>query len=833
VNTWNQDTAISKLNLIILDNELTGAKLSEADTRSKIIDYILIEVLGWSEKDITREERCIESNTYLDYKLSTNIPLFIVEAKKSNINFEMPSSSSQLRYKIGGVLANCQILMEAINQARQYAMSKGITYCLVTNGIQFAFFRSMNQEGIEWIHHQVIIFRSLEEVKSNFDLFCQLLSKASAELGKVHKALPVSKVDLEESTNFNTIEAAHFTRPRTKSRNPLFPYIGEIVRSVFQDLSAVGADEEILRNCYVESQKKGQGGKPYLDMDTQELKVTKRDAGDFQNRITTGLKAGELKSTEVILLLGSVGVGKSTFIQRFRKVLAKEDIDKHGIWLYFDFKKFSDTGETIDSFICNEIDDQLTEEYLNLELDSWKFLKQVYHAKYEKLKRGELAPLFNSSAEQFEIRFGEEIQENIKSNKFNHFTLLLKTASKRLSKTIFLVFDNADQLDTETQNKIFLAAQKMAETISCYALISMREESYWKNRDSGPISAFHTIAYHIEPPSLKQVVSKRFAYAKSLIGSEKLVTLFDFQVSAHELMAVFDRLVQTILGDDERYIEFIESVSARDTRRALDTIAAFLISGHTNIEALLKDVKRNTPKNLVIPFHEFLNAIILRDHETFNEELCDILGIFNVSGNADASNFNRIAVLGRILKAKSVKNQIGAGYVLINDVIEDCRVAGILPDTVISILNLLNSRRLIETETTIKESIATSKFVRITISGKYYLESLALMFGYLDIVVDQTPIGNQKYFIKMEKKVSELASITGKSPQNRFNRVMKRLELVEVFIDYLESEISRSKFSEMPEYFAVEATQLARKIRSSFTSERKLVEENARRVFLG
>jgi hypothetical protein len=67
--TFNIDDALSLVKTIP-DLPFFKEKLSETDTRSKLIDFMLIDVLGWSEANIVRKERCIENDTYLDYKIS-------------------------------------------------------------------------------------------------------------------------------------------------------------------------------------------------------------------------------------------------------------------------------------------------------------------------------------------------------------------------------------------------------------------------------------------------------------------------------------------------------------------------------------------------------------------------------------------------------------------------------------------------------------------------------------------------------------------------------------------------------------------------------------------
>ena len=294
---------------------------------------------------------------------------------------------------------------------------------------------------------------------------------------------------------------------------------------------------------------------------------------------------------------------------------------------------------------------------------------------------------------------------------------------------------------------------------------------------------------------------------------------------------MFDRLVKTLLGEDESYIHFIEATAARDTRRALDTIAAFMISGHTNIEAVLRDIRKPKPQGFPIPFHEFLNAIILRDHEYYTESDCDILNIFNISGSTDASNFNRIAVLGRILQVKNRKSDVGNGYVLIEEVVNDCNAAGILPETTISLLTLMNSSRLIETETTIKEEISSSRYVRATASGGYYIEVMAKLFGYLELILFETPIGNEKYFKKLKKAYGEVNALVGSSSQIRLKRVKARLELTQVFIDYLYAEFQKCSFRAQSEKFSSESRNLLTDVKNSFLIEKAKVIANAERVF--
>src|SRR5690606_7587699 len=123
---------------------------------------------------------------------------------------------------------------------------------------------------------------------------------------------------------------------RYKNRNRLEPFIRSIVREVFQDLADERADDELIEQCYVESPSQRSyeqslrhllRSKPTLgDSPVQPIMVSRRDAGAFETAFDTAKKARRGQA-EVVMLLGGVGAGKTTFISRFRRVIGRERID--------------------------------------------------------------------------------------------------------------------------------------------------------------------------------------------------------------------------------------------------------------------------------------------------------------------------------------------------------------------------------------------------------------------------------------------------------------------------------------------------------------------------
>lgn len=65
--------------------KLQLSSANEAETRLKIIDQILFEVLKWTRDDVSVETRVSEDGetTFADYVIKTASTAFIIEAKKN------------------------------------------------------------------------------------------------------------------------------------------------------------------------------------------------------------------------------------------------------------------------------------------------------------------------------------------------------------------------------------------------------------------------------------------------------------------------------------------------------------------------------------------------------------------------------------------------------------------------------------------------------------------------------------------------------------------------------------------------------------------------------
>jgi len=144
--------------------------INESDTRSKVLDYIIKEILGWQEGDITREG--FVKDGYFDYELKTATFNFIIEAKKNFVQFELPHKGNEV--KIRTIYKSNE---SVINQIRSYLFERSLQYGVITNGHQFIIANFVSFTGGDWKDNDCFYFKSIDDIKKNFPKFYELLSR--------------------------------------------------------------------------------------------------------------------------------------------------------------------------------------------------------------------------------------------------------------------------------------------------------------------------------------------------------------------------------------------------------------------------------------------------------------------------------------------------------------------------------------------------------------------------------------------------------------------------------------------------------------------------------
>lgn len=768
-----------------------GGKVSEADTRSKIIDRILKEGLGWDEKDIRREGP-IERG-YLDYCIThSNRNLLVVEAKREGIPFEVPKTLwTKRKFRLSGAIKTSGELQEAIQQVQNYCVEIACRYAIATNGYSWIVFRAL-REDIPWRKGDCLIFSSAGEIKKHFSDFWNLISKDSVLSGS-----------LDNMFSKDILRPRNFFRPTQYLRNPDAPLtrnsyhtqLNPFVENIFRDIGEEG-QIEILDKCYVYGKSL-----QIIDSDLKLLvedsipRFIKNDGGSETfpiSRFDSGEMASQVSSAllkdfgTLFLLLGGIGSGKTTYIKRFYNYIGKPFLDKNAFCFYVDFLA-PPPMDKAEHYVFNSVLTQLRQKYSSFNLECRDNLLNIYNDQISFFKETLSKPLDN---DVFDKKLSAKLEEW--TSDVITYTGRILTDSRRLKRTCVLCIDNVDQLSPEYQSMIFLIAQRAARDLSSVVIVALREESYYSASIRNTFTAYNNRKFHIASPNFNYLIRFRLRYCREVLNlpdDKIMVTLKSgINFDKDKLSNFLDIIEYSIFTRNKNIARFIEALSFGNMREALEMFSTFLYSGTTNVDKMLYIYERDG--NYFVAFHEFAKSIILGDRRYYKDSESKIINVFDCSQYRNGSHFTTLRLLSLLLAYHNSTSAEGRGFVSINEVFDSfIDVFDNESDLKQSILRLID-KQLVQLDTRSTKSMDNASYIRITSAGWYYFKYLVRSFPYLDQVFQDTPFDEEQIAKDLKQYIVDFDKLPDMQ-ENMLQRLKIRFERVDMFISYLIAEEER------------------------------------------
>ena len=325
---------------------------SESDTRAKIIDAILNNVLGWPETDdrVRREEHV--HHGYLDYHLRSATRGLVLEAKKSGRRFTLPTGLTFGKsVSVKNLLQMEDELEKMYNQVVGYSHERGVQFCALSNGTQWLVFPGVRTDQIRIRQSRVAVFNGFADIQNNFVQFWNLLSMKGVDGGSLEESLVPPLHGIEPTYVFNAEGRSNIPF----DRNPLSLVLEDLLPKYFGDLHGDPEATEMLRQCFVSdspiTQTMVEVGQEVSDESPSKslravspmihLYSLPKVAEKLNAQLASFLREGRAKHLQV--MVGRVGIGKTTFLSHFFSVQRKELMSDHFV-LMIDYREV--TGET-------------------------------------------------------------------------------------------------------------------------------------------------------------------------------------------------------------------------------------------------------------------------------------------------------------------------------------------------------------------------------------------------------------------------------------------------------------------------------------------------------
>jgi len=632
--------------------------INESDTRSKLIDSVLFKVLGWNESDISREGK-VDSG-YFDYKVSISGFHFIIEAKKNFKEFVIPKNHKKLKVK--SFLKENE---DVITQIRNYAGDFGANYGVITNGKQYIILKLYNSDGTSWKENSCIVFNGIDDIKNRFVEFYETLSKFSI----VNNGGFIYDLPSNLNPSF-TIFSKITQKEKELIRNPLSSKITPIINSVFGEMfsSETESNENFIEKCFVENKetKKNRGDIERLFSDVAPKLsnvVPAINTSNIKKQIneeinTDDITLNNLTPPKPIVIIGSKGAGKSTFINHLFKFQTKEnDLNNH-LTTYLDLRDYFNTNNQFDAnLICKSILENIYEKYEHLDLHSLKTLKRIYLKDIKRNDKG----IWLFDKENNETSYQQKIADFIterQNNHISHLESISKYFIRDRRKRLIIIIDNADQFKDEIQEQAFLFAHSLAKTSLCGTVISLREGYYYKWRFSPPFDAYESNVYHITAPKYSEVLQKRLDFTLENLNLDDVeieaqnAKGYKVKINNQAVIEFLTSLKSSVFSADNNYIiDFLNQTTYPNIREGLRVFKLFLTSGHTKVEDYImrERYRLEDETHSPIPFHEFIKSIGLINKHYYNSKNSAIHNILSINENS-TDHFLNFYLLKELVK---------------------------------------------------------------------------------------------------------------------------------------------------------------------------------------
>jgi GTPase SAR1 family protein len=596
---------------------------NEAETRAELIDVIL-SALGWESGGFAREVHT-GTGDYVDYELARHDPTIVIEAKRTGKAFLLDEASltSSIIRSINSLWSNGgKHLRETLKQAATYCNDRGIPYACITNGHQWLFFRGLSTESFKWKDGKIVIFSSPESIITNFDTFLGCLAPFKVKTSYLHRLL--SRPTSHELPA--AIIPEHRLRIRHKNLTDSQTDIRRIIGEKFFGRIHGGDRPEMLEGCYIEP-----GGRPdfhhtlrrLLD-DTvsseirsdENITVFDGSSKDFINRV----KSLELSSSirYPILVVGNVGVGKTTFLYRtllnLRESGENDSIQSESA--IFSYTEYENQGN-IENFDERNIQEEVAEQILKnlrdtavrilkkrddisenskeeVDCDSSKTMHTMMRNDLDKEKN--LGGHFKNNPEKWEERKYEIFKEyrQKKVDFLIHYIKHLRARFKRKDGSrypILIIVDNIDQASSQYQKCVYGLALRLAKETPAVVIISVREDTYSEGRQpKGFLSASPLeFVFHVQAPPLDSLLRQRIKYMDLSIDNNIIPK--GLRNAITDIQEIKNIVAKGLLGGRRESLEVLSALSGHDTRSSLRIVREYILGASVVESSLTSSVE--------------------------------------------------------------------------------------------------------------------------------------------------------------------------------------------------------------------------------------------------
>lgn len=554
---------------------------------------------------------------------------------------------------------------------------------------------------------------------------------------------------------------------------------------------------DLVKNAYVVVEKHESHINPIDRLIRKKITPFANDSTLVENtenpvEIIDKLKMINSFNNQVLLLIGSVGSGKSTFTTYLKEVALDNTLSEKLIWLTINLNNAPVNTEEIYKWLKSYIIEGIKTSFVDVDFDSPDIIKKIFDKEINKFEKLAGALLGKGSQNYNEELFKTlqkclDDQDKYINGIIEHFIL-------KNNKNLVIILDNCDKRTLEEQLLMFEVANWIKNTINCIVFLPLRDTTYDHFKNEKPLdTVVKDLTFRIIPASLEKILYSRLKYATRL--NEKMSTGYyhldnGMKVSYPKSEEIFYlRSILKSLFQNNLFKKTIIALAGSDIRIGIEIFLDFCKSGHISDSEIFKIKQSNGEYEL--PSH-LISRIFLRGKRLYyKDENSKLRNLFN-SDPADKipNPFCRIIILKWLKTKYREKGPTNInGFHLVKDLIIELTKAGFEKNNIFVELKYLVRQKLIISETQDLNNINETDLICITTSGRIHLEMI-YNIDYLSSCSEDSWFNNNDISLSIRDNMLS---------KNKYSHLSfsNTLENADIFIKYLEKYYNNnfSKYS--------------------------------------
>jgi len=592
-----------------LADSITAA--TPTDAIEGIIKPILTNVLEWQSEELTPCKTVTPPHRCIRLCIDGGSRAAVIIQDES---LGLTGRNADRPYRLDGpVLAT----PEATNAIRQACMVCGMKNCelaIITTGSEWIIFRGNRLgDGKDTLEGLAFAFPDMEAVKQHFKLFYDLLARGPVTELRYRAHFQEAEGQPIRSRSFGKVlRMPHSLRPL--DRGKLAADLDRVMDSFFKRL--VGdKDPEMLLKCFVVT-KESAIAEDKIARISEEL-VGRIKTLDTRTSDTLGELIHKVQVThnnEFVLLVGTKGAGKSTFIERFFDSVLDSGIRDECVRVYVDMKKCSGSEHRVIEWLNDTLLEKMERAIYADSDPDYNELLGMFFDEYCRWSKGPYKHLYESDESQFKIEFGRHLERKRVEKPHDYICRLMRHIVNNRKKAPCLIFDNADHFPIEFQERVYQYAQSLFESTTCLVIMPITDKTSWQLSRQGAMQSFESVTSLFLPtPLAKTVLEQRIKYLerKSADEDEERGRGYFLGQGIHlELtqLKAFARCLQQVFIETGRASRWVGSLSNHDIRRSLELTRSIMASPYIKVDELL--TLYITKDAAAIPEYDIQRAII-------------------------------------------------------------------------------------------------------------------------------------------------------------------------------------------------------------------------------